>query len=191
MRIAKSTALQMLNEKVCSCTRCDELARTRTQTVFGEGNPNADIFFLGEAPGQNEDETGRPFVGKAGQLLDDIIKAAGWKREDIFIANILKCRPPGNRNPTSQEAANCKSFLSLQIKVIDPRIIICWGKVAAFYLLGGADKIEDVTMGQYRQLLHEYEGRKVLCTYHPSYLLRNPAAKKDVWDDLMFLKKAL
>ena len=174
--------LRDLAQQVAACTRCDELARTRTQTVFGVGNPEAQVMFIGEAPGADEDKQGEPFVGKAGQLLTRIIEACGWKREDLYICNILRCRPPGNRNPTTEEAANCREYLDGQIAIVDPDYIVCWGTVAAQNLLD-----TNATIGRMRQRWHEYGRAQVLCTYHPSYLLRNPSAKKPVWDDMLFL----
>lgn len=171
-----------LAERVAACVRCDELARTRTQTVFGVGNPQARVMFIGEAPGADEDAQGEPFVGRAGQLLNRIIAACGWKREDIYICNILRCRPPGNRTPTLQEAQNCREYLDGQIDVVDPEYIVCWGSCAAQNLLGVTDPI-----GRMRGRWLQHGRAKVLCTYHPSYLLRNPAAKKPVWDDMLFL----
>lgn len=188
----KSEALTVLSSKIAKCTLCAELSEFRTEnsylTVPGEGNPNAELMILGEAPGQDEAESGRPFVGRAGKLLDSIIQAAGWQREEIFICNILKCRPPKNRVPTSEEAANCRKFLDLQIKCVDPSMILCLGKTASIFLLG---KPEDRSMGSMRGE-HEYQGRKVICTYHPSYLLRTPSAKAEVWADIQpFLKSTL
>lgn len=171
-----------LRARVAACTRCRELADTRRQTVFGVGDPNADVLFVGEAPGADEDRIGEPFVGRAGQLLDRIIAACGWKRQDIYICNILKCRPPGNRNPTTEEAANCREYLDAQIAAVDPRYIVCWGSVAAKNLLG-----TDSPIGRMRGKFYTHGRAKVLCTYHPSYLLRNPDAKRDVWDDMKFL----
>jgi DNA polymerase len=174
--------LAVLSNKVAGCPRCAELAATRTQTVFGVGNPEAAIFFLGEAPGADEDRTGEPFVGKAGQLLNKIIAACRLTRDEIYIANILKCRPPGNRNPTPTEAANCREYLDGQIATVDPDYIVCWGRIAAENLLGLKDPI-----GRMRQKMYGYGRAKVAVTYHPSYLLRNPAAKRDVWDDMKWL----
>ena len=174
--------LTVLAGRVAGCVRCKELAETRNKTVFGAGNPSAAILFLGEAPGADEDATGVPFVGKAGQLLDKIIAACRLTRDDIYIANILKCRPPGNRNPAPQEAANCREYLSAQIATVDPDYIVCWGRVAAENLLGTKEAI-----GKLRKRMFRYGRAKVAATYHPSYLLRNPAAKKDVWDDMKWL----
>ena len=179
-------SLAVLEEQVSQCTRCPELAAARTNTVFGTGNPNASILLLGEAPGADEDATGEPFVGRAGKLLNDIIAACKWQREDLYICNILRCRPPGNRNPTAEEASNCRGWLDGQIANVRPDWIICWGSVAAKELLATKSPI-----GKLRKQLfdHEYAtgSARVLCTYHPSYLLRNPPAKKEVWDDLKFL----
>ncbi|MEZ6063755.1 MAG: uracil-DNA glycosylase [Planctomycetaceae bacterium] len=175
----KGAALCELSALVSGCRRCSELANTRTQTVFGVGDPNARIMFVGEAPGADEDKQGEPFVGRAGQLLDKIIEASKLKRKDIYICNILRCRPPGNRNPLPQEAANCREYLDAQISIVQPEYIICWGTVAAQNLLN-----ERRTIGKLRGQFLTYRSAKVLCTYHPSYLLRNPSAKKDVWADM-------
>ena len=174
--------LSVIEQKVSGCTRCPELASTRNTTVFGTGNPSAALFFLGEAPGADEDRVGEPFVGRAGQLLDRIIAACRLKREDVYIGNILKCRPPGNRNPTPHEAANCREYLSAQIAIVDPDYIVCWGKVAIENLLGTKEPV-----GKLRKRFLKYGRAKVAVTYHPSYLLRNPAAKKEVWDDMKWL----
>ena len=176
--------LATLSQKVAACVRCRELAETRTQTVFGVGNPQARIMFVGEAPGADEDRQGEPFVGRAGQLLDKIIVACKLTREEVYIGNILKCRPPGNRNPTPEEAANCREHLDGQIALVDPDYIVCLGSVAAQNLL-------DVTtsIGRMRQKFFTHGRAKVLCTYHPSYLLRNPAIKKDVWEDMKLLMR--
>lgn len=174
--------LAQLQSRVAACTKCQELAEARTQTVFGIGAADADIMFIGEAPGADEDQAGEPFVGRAGQLLDKIIVASGWQREDLYICNILRCRPPGNRNPTPVEAANCREYLDGQIAAVNPSWIVCWGSVAAKNLLD-----VDRPIGRMRKQLFDHGSAKVLCTYHPSYLLRNPAAKKDVWDDLQYL----
>lgn len=178
----RDAELQALAERVAGCQRCAELAAARTQTVFGVGNPDARVMFIGEAPGADEDAQGEPFVGRAGQLLNKIIEACGWTREELYICNILRCRPPGNRNPTPEEAANCREYLDGQIRLVDPEYIVCWGSVAAQNLLGEATPI-----GKLRQKWLKYGRARVLCTYHPSYLLRNPAAKKPVWDDMKFL----
>jgi DNA polymerase len=178
----RQSALSILSDKVKSCTRCRELAETRTQTVFGVGNPQARILFIGEAPGADEDAQGEPFVGRAGKLLNDIIVACRLKREDVYICNVLKCRPPNNRTPAPDECANCREYLDGQLATIDPEYIVCWGAVAAQNLLNTTFSI-----GKLRGKFLQYGRAKVLCTYHPSYLLRNPAAKKDVWKDMQFL----
>lgn len=178
----KSAALAALAKVVAGCSRCTELADCRTQTVFGVGNPDARIMLIGEAPGADEDRQGEPFVGKAGQLLNKIIEACRLKRDEVYICNILRCRPPGNRNPLPQEAANCREFLEAQIKIVKPAYIVCWGTVAAQNLLG-----ETRSIGRLRGQWFRYNESKVLCTYHPSYLLRNPAAKKLVWEDMKLL----
>ncbi len=174
--------LTVLSERVSGCTRCQELAETRTQTVYGVGDPDARVLFLGEAPGADEDRQGIPFVGRAGQLLDKIIEASQLVRDEIYICNILKCRPPGNRNPAPEEAEACREHLDAQIAVVDPEYIVCWGAVAAQNLLGVTTPI-----GKLRGEFHEHGQAKVLCTYHPSYLLRNPPMKKQVWEDMQLL----
>ena len=176
--------LSVLAERVAACVRCQELASTRKQTVFGVGNPEAKILFIGEAPGADEDAQGEPFVGRAGQLMNDIITACRMKREDIYICNVLRCRPPGNRLPSPEEAGNCREYLDGQIALVNPEYIVCWGSTAAKNLLASEE-----TIGKLRGRFFEYGRAKVLCTYHPSYLLRNPAAKKDVWEDMKLLFK--
>jgi uracil-DNA glycosylase len=171
--------LEVLAERVSTCPRCAELVATRTQTVFGTGRIDPDLCFVGEAPGADEDATGEPFVGAAGQLLNRIIAACGMKREEVYICNILKCRPPGNRTPQPPEVANCREYLEKQIELIRPRFLCALGLVAAQNLLGTTQ-----SMAKLRGQFHEYRGIPVLCTYHPAYLLRNPAAKKDVWEDM-------
>jgi len=185
-RTARTKQLEKLACQVAECTRCQELAEQRTQTVFGVGDPEAQIMFVGEAPGADEDKQGEPFVGRAGKLLNQIIEASQLKREELYICNILRCRPPGNRNPSPKEAENCREYLDGQIALVDPQYIICWGTVAAQNLLGNKTPI-----GKMRRKFHDYQGRKVLCTYHPSYLLRNPSAKKDVWEDMKLFMSEL
>jgi DNA polymerase len=170
-------------EQVAACVRCQELAETRTQTVFGVGNPEADIMYIGEAPGADEDRQGEPFVGRDGQLLDKIMEACKLTREEIYICNILRCRPPGNRNPTPNEAENCREYLDAQIELVDPKYIVCWGSVAAHNLLD-----TKAAIGKMRGKFFDYKGIKVLCTYHPSILLRSPGAKKDVWADMKIFR---
>jgi uracil-DNA glycosylase len=171
--------LTVLAGKVSKCVRCAELASTRTQTVFGEGALDADICFIGEAPGADEDATGRPFVGAAGQLLNRIITACGMKREEVYICNILRCRPPGNRLPLPHEAANCREWLEKTLEMVRPKYICALGACAAQNLLGTKQAI-----GKLRGQFHDYRGIPVLCTYHPAFLLRSPDRKKDVWEDL-------
>lgn len=175
----KRSALTQMAGIVAQCRRCTELADARRQTVFGVGNPDAEIMFVGEAPGADEDRQGEPFVGAAGQLLNKIIAACELRRDDIYICNILRCRPPGNRNPRPQEAANCREFLDAQVRIVDPDYIICWGTVAAQNLLQ-----ETRSVGKLRGQFLSHGRAQVLCTYHPSYLLRNPSAKKQVWEDM-------
>lgn len=183
---SNAPTLALLQQEVVPCTRCSELAATRTQTVFGVGNPQARLCFLGEAPGADEDRLGEPFVGRGGQLLNKIIEACRLKREDVYILNMLKCRPPGNRNPLPDELANCRPFLERQLELIQPEYICCLGAVASQNLLGTTTPI-----GRLRGKLHAYRGAQVVCTFHPAYLLRNPAAKKDCWDDMKFLMRQL
>jgi DNA polymerase len=182
----QAPTLDVLRSEVAACTRCQELAETRTQTVFGVGDPQARLCFMGEAPGADEDRQGEPFVGRAGQLLNKIIQACGLRREDVYILNTIKCRPPGNRNPTATEAENCRPFLDRQLQLIGPEFICCLGAVAAQNLLATAAPI-----GRLRGKVHNYQGIKVVCTYHPAYLLRNPAAKKPTWDDMQLLLREM
>lgn len=181
-RTSKAASLMVLQQEVAACTQCSELARLRTNTVFGVGNPKARLCFMGEAPGADEDRLGEPFVGRAGQLLTKIIEACRLKREDVYILNMIKCRPPGNRNPLPDELTNCRGFLERQLNLIQPEFICCLGAVAAQNLLNTS-----IPIGKLRGKLHAYRGAKVVCTFHPAYLLRNPAAKKDAWDDMKFL----
>lgn len=179
----RAAALARLERKVAACRRCAELARTRTQTVFGDGNPNAELVFMGEAPGGDEDRLGRPFVGAAGQLLTDIIvKGMKLRREDVYILNTIKCRPPGNRTPAPEEIANCREYLDGQLAILRPKYLCCLGAVAAQSLLDTTTPI-----GRLRGRVHEHHGIKVVCTYHPAYLLRTPSAKRQTWDDIQLL----
>jgi DNA polymerase len=172
-------ALAVLSASIKNCPRCAELAATRTQTVFGVGKVDAEICFIGEAPGADEDAQGEPFVGAAGQLLNKIIVACGMKREEVYICNILKCRPPGNRAPLPNEAANCREYLDKQLELVHPRFICALGACAAQNLLGTTQSI-----GRMRGSLQSYKGIPVWCTYHPAYLLRSPEKKRDVWEDM-------
>jgi DNA polymerase len=180
----RRTALSVLAETVAGCTRCKELAATRTQTVFGVGRPGVELCFVGEAPGADEDAQGEPFVGAAGQLLNRIIAACGMKREDVYICNIIKCRPPGNRLPLADEAAHCREYLEMQIDLVSPKFICALGSTAAQNLLGTTQSI-----GKLRGRFHSYRGIPTICTYHPAYLLphRSPDKKKDVWADMKML----
>ncbi|HVS33192.1 MAG TPA: uracil-DNA glycosylase [Thermoanaerobaculia bacterium] len=173
-----STSLEQLAAVASVCTRC-RLATTRTQVVFGVGNSNADLMFIGEAPGRDEDLKGEPFVGRAGQLLTDIIKAMKLTRDDVYIANVIKCRPPENRNPEPDELDECRPYIRSQIEMIKPKVIVTLGKVALQSLSGRAHAIS-AARGQWTEL----DGIKVMPTYHPAYLLRTPSAKKDVWNDM-------
>lgn len=180
------TVLKTLAEEVAQCHLCPDLAQTRTQTVFGVGNSNARLVFFGEAPGADEDRAGEPFVGKAGQLLTKIIEACQLKREDTYILNVLKCRPPANRNPSPDEAARCRPFFEKQLEVIQPEMICCLGAVAATTLLETT-----MSVGRLRGKFHQWRGIPVAVTYHPAYLLRNPAAKKTTWADMKMIMKEL
>lgn len=181
------TTLQVLQDKVSQCTKCSELAESRTQTVFADGNPNSRIFVIGEAPGADEDKRGVPFVGRAGKLFNNILTACGLTRDDIYIANILKCRPPGNRNPQPDEAANCREYLDAQIDFVNPEFILSLGAVASQNLLG-----VDATISSLRGIWHSYKGANVLCTYHPAYVMRaGKTAKQKIWQDLQLLLVAL
>ena len=181
-----SLNLEDVRNDLGECRRCP-LCSLRTNLVFGEGNPRAEIVFVGEAPGGDEDREGRPFVGRAGQLLTKIINAMGLKREDVYICNILKCRPPGNRNPEPAEIAACEPFLIRQLQAVAPRVICALGAFAAKTLLNKGD----VPITALRGRFHAYEGIKVMPTFHPAYLLRNPAAKKPVWEDIQMIMKEL
>lgn len=167
-----------LRTEALACTKC-RLAGTRKNVVFGVGNPNADLMFIGEAPGRDEDLQGEPFVGRAGQLLTDIIKAMKLSREDVYIANVIKCRPPENRNPEPDELDACRPFIQRQIESIRPKVIVTLGRFALQSLTGKGYRISSVR-GQWL----EHEGVKLMPTWHPAYLLRTPAAKKDVWADM-------
>ena len=182
--VQRRAMLEVISDKVSRCTRCKLLAETRTQTVFGVGNPMSKVVFFGEAPGADEDRQGEPFVGRAGQLLNKIIEACTWKREDVYIMNVIKCRPPENRRPEDEEVENCSEYRNHQFDIIRPEYIVCLGATAAQALLG-----KTWSIGKARGKLHNWNGMKVLATYHPAYLLRNPEAKKDVWQDMQLLMK--
>ncbi|MAT68401.1 MAG: uracil-DNA glycosylase [Planctomycetaceae bacterium] len=183
---AAAPTLDALQQLVVGCTRCEELAAKRTQTVFGVGNPNARLCFVGEAPGADEDRLGEPFVGRAGQLLNKILEACKLSRDEVYILNVLKCRPPGNRNPEPAESANCRGFFDRQLDLIQPEFICCLGAVAARNLLD-----TQTAIGKLRGSVHDYRGIKVVCTYHPAYLLRNPAAKGATWEDMKLLMREM
>jgi DNA polymerase len=167
-----------LAEFLEGCPRC-KLSKSRTRIVFGQGNPRADLMFVGEAPGRDEDEQGLAFVGRAGQLLTKIIEAMGKKREDVFICNVLKCRPPNNRNPEPDEVASCMPFLEEQIRLVSPRVIVTLGTFAAQAVLG-----TDEPIGRLRGRWQTSRGIRVMPTFHPAFLLRTPDRKKDVWEDM-------
>ena len=175
---------QALRQKVISCQQC-ELHQTRIQTVFGVGNQQAEWMIIGEAPGADEDRQGEPFVGKAGKLLNAMLRAIGLQREEVYIANILKCRPPNNRDPNPEEAAQCMPYLIRQIQLVQPKLIVALGRVAAQRLLES-----NTSLGRMRGKLHHLEatGTPVIVTYHPAYLLRSPVEKAKAWDDLCYAK---
>jgi uracil-DNA glycosylase len=181
----EESTLALLAERVAGCTRCG-LSRSRRSVVFGEGNERAELLFVGEAPGEEEDIQGRPFVGRAGKLLDQLIERIGLARKDVFICNVLKCRPPNNRDPESGEAESCKPYLLSQIEMVRPKVICTLGKHAYNTLLGVDERITKV-----RGIFTEYKGIKVLPTFHPSYLLRNQSAMKDAYEDMEKLKRFL
>jgi DNA polymerase len=170
--------LERIREDLGDCTRC-RLHETRNKIVYGAGNPKASLVFVGEGPGHDEDIQGIPFVGRAGKLLTQMIEAMGLRRDDVYIANVVKCRPPENRTPEKDEVATCSPFLLRQIDAIAPKVIVCLGNVASQSLLGTTKSIS-----QYRGQWIDYRGFRLIATYHPAYLLRNPAAKSDVWLDL-------
>jgi DNA polymerase len=178
-----ATPLDLFKLQIQNCTKCS-LAKTRTHFVFGQGNPNADIMFIGEAPGRDEDVQGYPFVGKAGQLLNKILAAIHLKREEVYIANILKCRPPNNRTPSIDEIELCKPYVIRQIELIQPKIICLLGAVAVRGILGKQSSLSSL-----RGRIHEFMGIDVIVTYHPAALLRNPKLKRPTWDDVRMLRK--
>ena len=176
-----------LRERVATCTSC-VLHRSRTQTVFGVGNQSAEWMIIGEAPGAEEDRRGEPFVGRAGKLLDEMLVAIGMRRESVFIANILKCRPPNNRDPAADEAAACRGYLDLQIELVAPKIIVAVGRIAAQHLLA-----TDAPVGRLRGRRHDLPGTgiPVVVTYHPAYLLRSPTQKRKAWQDLVLARQVI
>ena len=178
--------LAQLREETQICTRCHELASTRKSVVFGSGSAQAKLMFIGEAPGYEEDVQGLPFVGPAGQLLTKIIESIGLKREEVFIANTLKCRPPGNRQPQPDEIQNCRPYLLRQIELIRPQILCALGTFAAQTVLESQTPISRL-----RGKFYEKSGVKIICTFHPAYLLRNPAEKRKVWEDMKMIRREL
>jgi len=181
----KPAALNLIREDIGDCTRC-RLHKGRTNMVFGVGNVNAELMFVGEGPGADEDAQGEPFVGRAGQLLNNMISAMGLKREDVYIANVVKCRPPQNRTPEKDECDTCSPFLMRQIEIIQPKAIVALGAVAAKNLLAMND-----SMANLRGRWYDFKGSRLLVTYHPAYLLRDPRQKKEAWKDLQIVMKYL
>jgi DNA polymerase len=179
----QAQSLEELNAMICNCTKCS-LGLTRTNFVFGVGNPNATLMLIGEAPGADEDAQGEPFVGRAGQLLNRILEAINFKRSDVYICNILKCRPPNNRKPTIEESELCKPYLKKQIELVKPKVILCLGLTAAENLLGTTE-----SMSRLRGRVMEYDGVPVMVTYHPAALLRNPNWKRPTWEDVQAVRK--
>ena len=179
---ASTTSPDELNKKIRDCLKCG-LGHTRTNFVFGVGNPNADVMFVGEAPGADEDAKGEPFVGRAGQLLNKIIAAVEMKREDVYICNILKCRPPNNRDPLPEEMETCTPYLQKQIDLVKPKFIICLGRISAQWLLK-----TNASLTSLRGKAHDFQGAKLIVTYHPAALLRNPNWKRPAWDDMKMFK---
>ena len=182
---SKKMTLEQISEEIGECTRC-KLHEGRTNIVFGEGNANARLVFVGEGPGRDEDEQGKPFVGRAGKLLTKIITAMGLQRTDVFICNVVKCRPPDNRNPEADEMTTCGQFLTKQLISIKPEVIVCLGSIASKYLLNHKG-----SLGSLRGKFHPYQNSKLLVTYHPAALLRNPNFKKPLWEDMKLVLKEL
>ncbi len=176
--------LDSFYHEIKDCVRC-RLGHTRTRFVFGVGNPKADILFVGEAPGKDEDLQGEPFVGRAGKLLDKILEATGFARNEVYIANVLKCRPPENRDPQPDEMETCSPYLLEQIRLINPKFIVCLGRIAAMQLLE-----TKLALGRLRGTFHNFNGFQVMVTYHPAALLRFAEYKKDVWEDMKMLRRA-
>jgi uracil-DNA glycosylase family 4 len=174
-----------LAARVAACTAC-ELHRTRTQTVFGVGDRSARWMLIGEAPGADEDRQGEPFVGRAGQLLNAMLRAIGLRREEVYIANILKCRPPRNRDPSPEEVSCCEGYLHRQVALLQPRVILALGRIAAHNLLK-----TDAPLGRMRGQCYAYEGIPLVVTYHPAYLLRSPGEKRKAWDDLCYARRVV
>ena len=181
----RAAALQLIREDIGDCTRC-ALHKGRNKIVFADGDPQARLMFVGEGPGADEDAQGLPFVGRAGQLLNNMITAMGLKREEVYIANIVKCRPPGNRTPEPEEANTCSPFLFRQIDVVRPEVIVALGATAATYLLGQRQPLAGL-----RGRVHSLRGAQLIVTYHPAFLLRDPRQKKEAWADLQIAMKEL
>ena len=181
----RESALRIIREEIGDCTRC-ALHKGRNKLVFGDGSPNARLMFVGEGPGADEDAQGLPFVGRAGQLLNNMIGAMGLKREEVYIANVVKCRPPGNRTPDPDEANTCSPFLFRQIDVVGPEVIVALGATAATYLLGQRQPLAGL-----RGRVHSFRGTKLIVTYHPAFLLRDPRQKKEAWADLQIAMREL
>jgi uracil-DNA glycosylase family 4 len=182
----RAVALQGLHEEVKACRKCADIVCRRMQTVFGIGPLRPKLVMFGEAPGADEDRIGEPFVGAAGQLLDKILSASGLSRQQVYIMNALKCRPPGNRTPVDAEIDNCRPFFESQLEILQPEYIICWGSVAARAVLRRNDSI-----GRLRGRFYAYKNAKVMVTYHPAYLLRTPEAKHQTWEDMKMLMREL
>ncbi len=180
---ASSSTLEELRANICECQKC-ALGKTRTKFVFGVGNPQADVVLIGEAPGADEDQQGEPFVGRAGQLLNKIIEAVQFKREEVFICNILKCRPPNNRQPAPEEIEQCEPYLWHQLEIIKPKLILCLGLTAGQALLKTKE-----SLGKLRGTWHSYRGVPTMVTYHPAALLRNPNWKRPTWEDVQAFRK--
>ena len=183
---ASNGSIELLRAKILKCKLCAELAKTRNKVVFGDGNLRADLVFVGEAPGADEDAQGLPFVGRAGQLLTKIIEAIGLARDQVFICNVLKCRPPNNRPPAPGEVAHCRPYLKAQLEIIQPKVIVALGNHAVKALLQAEEGISGL-----RGTFQSYEGIPVMCTYHPAYLLRSPGEKRKVWEDMKKVMKLL
>ena len=184
--VARQAAFQELNEQVMACRKCEDIVCRRQRTVFGAGPTTARIVMFGEAPGADEDRTGEPFVGAAGQLLDKILIASSLKRDEVYIMNSLKCRPPNNRTPVDSEIDNCRPFFESQLETIQPDYIVCWGAIAVRAVLKSTESV-----GRLRGKFHSYRGAKVMVTYHPAYLLRNPDAKKLNFEDMKMLMREI
>ena len=181
----RASALRIIREDIGDCTRC-ALHKGRNKIVFADGDPNARLMFVGEGPGADEDAQGLPFVGRAGQLLNNMISAMGLKREEVYIANVVKCRPPGNRTPEPEEANTCSPFLFRQIGAVHPEVIVALGATAATYLLGQRQPLAGL-----RGRMHSLRGARLIVTYHPAYLLRDPRQKKEAWADLQIAMREL